>query len=63
MSSFLRFRESIRLGPGVRLNLNRRSAGVSLGGRRGRVSFSTRGRRTASIGLPGGVRVSRRIGP
>ncbi|CAL9375898.1 DUF4236 domain-containing protein [Streptomyces sp. enrichment culture] len=48
------FRKSVRILPGVRLDLSRRSWSVTLGGRRGRPrSLGTRGRRTSSADLPG----------
>ncbi|MCZ2527544.1 DUF4236 domain-containing protein [Streptomyces sp. SCUT-3] len=50
----LTFRKSIRILPGVRLNLNRRSWSVTLGGRRGpRRTISSTGHRTTSVDLPG----------
>ncbi|WP_031510110.1 DUF4236 domain-containing protein [Streptomyces megasporus] len=56
------FRKSIRILPGVRLNLARRSWSVTLGGGRGpRRTISSTGRRTTSMNLPGpfGYRRSR----
>jgi hypothetical protein len=47
------FRKSFRLAPGVRLNLSKRSAGISVGGRGARVSGNTRGRRQLSVGRGG----------
>ncbi|MFE4818594.1 DUF4236 domain-containing protein [Streptomyces sp. NPDC056704] len=50
----LTFRKSIRIFPGVRLNINRRSVSVTLGGRGGpRHTISSTGRRTTSMDLPG----------
>jgi tetratricopeptide (TPR) repeat protein len=46
-------RKSIKLGPGVRLNVSHRGAGVRVGGRGGGVSVNTSGRRSASVGIPG----------
>lgn len=64
-----RFRRSLRLGRGLRLNLGKRSASVSLGGRGLHTTFGgPQGRRT-TIGLPGSglsyttTRRSRRHGP
>lgn len=51
----LRFRTSIKLGPGVRLNLGKKSASMSFGGKAGRYTVSTTGRRTTSVNLPGGL--------
>ena len=49
----LRFRRSIRLGPGVRLNLSRRAIGISTGMPGLRYSVNTSGRRSLSMGIPG----------
>jgi hypothetical protein len=49
----LGFRKSFKLAPGVRLNLGRRSAGVSVGPRGAKVSANTRGRRRASLSWRG----------
>lgn len=50
----LTFRKSFRLLPGVRLNINRRSWSVTLGGRGGpRHTVSSTGRDTTSMDLPG----------
>ena len=47
------FRKSIKLAPGVRLNLGRRSAGLSVGPRGAKLSLNNRGRRGASLGWGG----------
>jgi hypothetical protein len=47
------FRRSVKLAPGVRLNLGKRSAGVSVGRRGLRASANTRGRRSLSASLLG----------
>ena len=48
------FRKSFRIFPGVRLNINRRSWSVTLGGSKGpRHTVSSTGRRTTSMDLPG----------
>lgn len=52
MGSF-RFRRSVRIAPGVRLNINKRSVGVSAGLRGARVSVNSDGRSTRSVGIPG----------
>ena len=50
---FFRFRRSFRLLPGVRINLGKRSASVSLGGRGAHVTYDgPQGTRT-TVGLPG----------
>ena len=52
MGSF-RFRKSIKLGPGVRLNVSKTGLGASMGVRGARRSFHSSGRKTASVGIPG----------
>lgn len=48
------FRKSIRILPGVRLNIGRRSWSITLGARNGpRHTISSTGRRTTSMDLPG----------
>ena len=49
----LRYRKSINLGGGVRLNVGKKSAGLSAGTKGLRYSASSSGRRTASAGIPG----------
>lgn len=49
----LRFRKSIKLAPGVRVNLGKKSASVSVGGKGARYTVSSTGRRTSSVGIPG----------
>ena len=49
----VRFRRSIRLAPGVRLNVTRTGFGVTAGGRAARYSVHASGRRTVGLGLPG----------
>jgi tetratricopeptide (TPR) repeat protein len=48
-----KMRKSIKLGPGVRLNVSHRGAGVRIGGRGGGVSYNTSGRHSASASIPG----------
>jgi hypothetical protein len=52
MGSF-RFRKSVRLAPGVRLNIGKKSIGVSAGVRGARHSVSSSGRPTTTVGIPG----------
>jgi hypothetical protein len=47
------FRKSVKIAPGVRLNLGKRSAGVSVGRRGLRVSANSRGRRGLTASLLG----------
>lgn len=49
----LRFRKSIKIFPGVKLNFNKKSIGLSFGTRGARVSVNSDGRKTTSVGLPG----------
>jgi hypothetical protein len=48
-----RFRRSVKIAPGVRLNVNKRSVGISAGVRGARSSVNSDGRRTRSVGIPG----------
>jgi small-conductance mechanosensitive channel len=48
-----RFRKSFKVAPGVRLNINKKSVGLSTGVRGARYSVNSSGRRTRSIGIPG----------
>lgn len=49
----LRFRKSIKLAPGVKLNLGKKSAGISFGGKYGGVSFNSRSGSRARVSVPG----------
>jgi hypothetical protein len=49
----LRFRRSVKIAPGIRLNFNKRSVGISAGVRGARYSVNSSGRRTRSVGIPG----------
>lgn len=48
-----RFRKSIKIAPGVRLNLGKKSIGISAGVKGARVSVNSSGRVTKSVGIPG----------
>lgn len=48
-----RARRSIKIAPGIRVNVSAKSIGVSAGVRGARVSVNTRGRVTKSVGIPG----------
>lgn len=57
-----RFRRSIRLGKGLRVNLSKSGASLSVGGRGATVNFGRRGTR-GTVGIPGsGVSYSTRLG-
>jgi tetratricopeptide (TPR) repeat protein len=49
----IRFRRSIKLGAGVRLNLTKTGIGLSVGGRGHRISVHSSGRSTRTLGIPG----------
>jgi hypothetical protein len=48
-----RFRRSIKILPGIRINLGKRSASVSLGGRGAHVTLRPGHKLRATVGLPG----------
>lgn len=48
-----RFRRSVKIAPGVRLNIGKRSIGASVGPRGAKVSANTRGEVRRTMGLPG----------
>ena len=48
-----RYRKSIKLGKGVRLNINKGSVSMSAGGKGARVTVNSKGRKTTTVGLPG----------
>jgi len=57
----LRFRRSLRLLPGVRLNISKTGTSVSVGGRGATANFSKRGV-YGTVGLPGtGISVRERL--
>ena len=49
----LRFRRSIKIAPGVRLNIGKKSVGVSAGGKYGGVSWNSRTGSRARVSAPG----------
>lgn len=48
-----KFRKSIKIAPGVKMNVGKRGVGVSVGGKGLRYSVNTSGRRTTTVGVPG----------
>lgn len=48
-----RFRKSLKIAPGVRLNLSKSGVGMSAGIRGARVGLSSRGTTYSSVGIPG----------
>ena len=49
----LRFRKSIKIAPGVKINLNKKSTSVTFGGKGVHYTASSTGKKTASVGIPG----------
>ena len=49
----MRFRRSVKILPGVRINFNKNSTGLTLGPRGAHYTINSSGRRTISTGLPG----------
>ena len=57
-----RFRRSVKIAPGIRLNLSKGGVSTSLGGRGATVNVSKRGVR-GTVGLPGtGMSYSEKLG-
>lgn len=48
-----RFRKSIKLAPGIKLNFNKKSTGLTFGGKGFHYTVNNKGKRTASMGIPG----------
>ncbi|MBO5934043.1 MAG: DUF4236 domain-containing protein [Clostridia bacterium] len=48
-----RFRKSFKIAPGVKVNFNKKSAGVTLGGKGFHYTINSKGKRTTSVGMPG----------
>lgn len=49
----LRFRKSVKIAPGVRVNMGKKSASISVGTKGAHHTISTTGKRTTSVGIPG----------
>lgn len=49
----LRFRRSVKIAPGVKLNFNKKSVGVTLGGKGAHYTVNSKGKRTSTVGIPG----------
>ena len=47
------FRKSINLGGGLKLNLGKKSVGISAGVKGARVSVISKGRKSATLSIPG----------
>ena len=48
-----RYRKSFKILPGVRVNLNKKSRSITIGGKFARTTFSNTGRVTNSVSVPG----------
>ena len=49
----LRFRKSIKIAPGLKLNINKKSVGLTAGIRGAHYTINSKGKRTKTIGIPG----------
>lgn len=49
----LRFRKSFKAAPGVKINLNKKSVGGTLGTKGAHYTVNSKGKRTATVGIPG----------
>lgn len=49
----MRFRKSVKIAPGVKVNLNKKSTSVTFGGKGVHRTISSTGKKTTSVGLPG----------
>lgn len=49
----LRFRRSVKIAPGVKINFNKKSTGVTFGGKGVHYTVNSSGKKTASVGIPG----------
>ena len=59
----LRFRKSIKVAPGVKVNLGKKSAGVSVGGKGAGLSFNSKTGARARASIPGsGISYSTKLG-
>ncbi|MFF0064202.1 DUF4236 domain-containing protein [Streptomyces sp. NPDC005279] len=54
----LRINKSFKIAPGVRIRLGSKSSSLSVGGKAGRVTLNSRGRRTTTVRLAPGVSYS-----
>lgn len=49
----LRFRKSVKIAPGVKINFNKKSSSVTFGGKGIHYTVNSKGKKTASVGIPG----------
>ena len=58
-----KFRKSIKVAPGVKLNLGKKSAGISFGGKKGGISFNSKSGARLRTSIPGtGISYSTKLG-
>ena len=50
---YLRARRSVKLGPGLKMNVTKRGMSMTVGTRGAHYTASTTGRRTSTVGIPG----------
>lgn len=48
-----KFRKQVKIAPGVKLNINKNSASVSIGPKGLKQTYSTTGKKTTTVGIPG----------
>ncbi len=48
-----RFRKSVKLAPGINLNFNKKSVGITTGVKGAKFTVNSKGKTTTSVGLPG----------
>lgn len=48
-----RFRKSIKIAPGIKFNINKKSVGMTFGTRGAHYTVNSKGTRTTSVGVPG----------
>lgn len=48
-----RFRKSIKIAPGIKFNINKKSVGVTFGTKGAHYTINSKGTRTKSVGIPG----------
>ncbi len=48
-----RVRKSFKIAPGIKMNIGKKSSGLSIGGKGARVTVNTSGRVTTTMGIPG----------
>lgn len=48
-----KFRKNVKIAPGVKLNVNKKSVGVSVGTKGAHYTVNSKGKRTSTVGIPG----------